>query len=146
MTTTNLTEKRAAIMWKIRAVAACQNAIFEAPPIPAFIDLATLGVQMNEFFETGAGKELFGERQQTAIDATRAIRMEMERLVRDALTEKQYSDAQADILAFARENPITDFARLETQSRLMSAAERTCSFELANLVYRGTIENREVPP
>lgn len=48
------------LMWKIYSEQSLQRAIFQASPIAAMIDTWVFTEQMNHYFTTGAGREVFG--------------------------------------------------------------------------------------
>ena len=49
-----------ALFWKMNAIPVAQGSIFSKDPFAAYIDIAVFSYQMKQYFETGAGKELFG--------------------------------------------------------------------------------------
>ena len=55
------------LLWKIHAEQALQKTIFQASPVAAMIDTWVLTSQLSNFFESGAGKTLFGPHQDVAI-------------------------------------------------------------------------------
>jgi hypothetical protein len=71
------------LMWKINAEQNLQHTIFQASPIAAMVDTWVFTEQMAQFFESGAGKNVFGEQQQTAIDVSNNLRIQFERTIKN---------------------------------------------------------------
>ncbi|PKH54196.1 chemotaxis protein [Shewanella sp. Choline-02u-19] len=70
------------LMWKINAEQNLQHTIFQASPTAAMVDTWVFTEQMVQFFESGAGKNVFGEQQQTAIDVSQHLRDQFERTIK----------------------------------------------------------------
>ncbi|MGS0682698.1 chemotaxis protein [Shewanella sp. 125m-7] len=107
------------LMWKINAEQNLQHTIFQASPTAAMVDTWVFTEQMAQFFETGAGKNLFAEQQQVAIDASIKLRDQFERTIKNFGAEnfkknqefvKQYvASHPIKDMAFARESAFTDW-------------------------------------
>ena len=69
--------KRNALLWKIHAVPACFHAAAREDAYVAYFDVAVLCRQMVQFFDGGAGRDLFGEQQPIAVDTSRRLLLEM---------------------------------------------------------------------
>jgi len=69
-----------ALRWKVDAIPATQKAVSQADPRAAFGDVWGLTAEMLLFFEEGAGKDLFGDSQSVAVDASRFLESEMYQL------------------------------------------------------------------
>jgi len=70
--------QRNALLWKIHAVPACFHAASRDDAYVAYFDLAVLCRQMLQFFDGGAGRDLFGDQQPIAIDTSRRLLLEMD--------------------------------------------------------------------
>jgi hypothetical protein len=79
--------KRRALLWKINAIPVAQNAIFRIDPLIALLDVWAFAVQMTDYFETGAGREDFGEWQPIAVDACRRIETHIAKVGNDLAGE-----------------------------------------------------------
>ena len=94
-----------ALRWKVNAIPAVQKAVFQADPIAAFGDAWGLTVEMLLFFEEGAGKDLFGDSQSFAVDASRFLESEMYQLVTSLVGSERAKARRADMYSWAREHP-----------------------------------------
>ncbi|ABV88058.1 hypothetical protein [Shewanella pealeana] len=107
------------LMWKINAEQNLQHTIFQSSPTAAMVDTWVFTEQMAQFFETGAGKNLFAEQQQVAVDASIKLRDQFERTIKNFGAEnfkknqefvKQYvASHPIKDMAFARESAFTDW-------------------------------------
>ena len=80
------------LRWKIGASTASRRAAYRPEPELALVDTWALAVQMEAFFRDGAGRALFGSRQQIALDTAVALARDA-----DALAARRLdSSAQAD--------------------------------------------------
>lgn len=96
---------RAALVWKTYAVPAIYRSSTLPDPLAAWLDSRVLTLQMLEYFETGAGRDLFGDLQPIAVNASRLLVDEFPRVARLA---GQEADPERDrrIIEYARERPI----------------------------------------
>jgi hypothetical protein len=97
--------RESALRWKVNAIPAIQKAVFKVEPIAALGDAWGLTVEMLLFFEEGAGKELFGESQSVAVDASRYLESEMYLLANDFIGSENAKERRAEMYSWARENP-----------------------------------------
>jgi len=102
--------RRHALMWKINAIQACFRAASRHDALGAFADLWILGAQMSEFFDTGAGRELFGSQQGVAVTTARAIEARLERtfasVFRPDGSDEGFRKARQVVDSFAKAHPI----------------------------------------
>jgi hypothetical protein len=105
--TTDLAVARNALTWKSYAVPAVYRASTLPDPLMAWIESRVLTYQMRDFFEKGNGRELFGEEQHLAVEATRFIEDQMYSAMElaDAKSDPELEDG---IREFAEENPLTN--------------------------------------
>jgi len=68
--TADLQVKRAAIRWKLGTSEAARRAALRTDPTLSLVDTWALACQMDQYFRTGEGRTLFGERQSTVTDTT----------------------------------------------------------------------------
>lgn len=71
--TTNRTVQRAALEWKIEAVPAMREALFQPDPLTALMDTWVLCNQMADYFETGPGKIALGDSSPAAVATCRRL-------------------------------------------------------------------------
>ena len=107
--------KENALLWKMNAIPAANQAIFLSDPMAALIDISALCIQMNNFLTGGNGKELFGELQYIASDATELLNDDVLKIWSVARGRVEFDSleiATSPIKEWARENPIEDISFL----------------------------------
>jgi hypothetical protein len=103
--------RRNALMWKARAIPASQSALFQQDPLVALIDIWVLTVQMKDFFETGEGRDAFGDLQYVAIDACDLLDSTIEAAARDMATEHaDFPKLRKQLNEFSRDYPIRSWS------------------------------------
>ncbi|MBE7214305.1 chemotaxis protein [Shewanella benthica] len=100
--------KSNALMWKINAEQALQRTIFQASPVAAMVDTWAFTAQMSEFYDTGAGKTLFGEQQAQVIETSRALEAQFEKTVKGFVSQSDFNNNRDFIKQYVLENPLTD--------------------------------------
>ncbi|QIR15615.1 chemotaxis protein [Shewanella aestuarii] len=103
-----ITLKSRTLMWKINSEQALQRTIFQASPLAAMIDTWVLSAQMNDFFTNGNGRQLFGEHQAIAIEASERLQANFERTIKGFVKPKEFTQYQAFIAKYVTEYPIMD--------------------------------------
>ena len=98
---------RNALLWKSYAVPAIYRSATLPDPLMAWIDSRVLTYQMRDYFETGKGKDLFGDLQPLALEGTRFIEGELERAM-ELSGQKMDQRLEDGIRQFAAENPLTN--------------------------------------
>ncbi|MHC4845117.1 MAG: hypothetical protein ACYTCU_03045 [Planctomycetota bacterium] len=104
--TDDRTTRRRTLTWKIQATEVGHQALLTEPPMSGFIDLWTLTIQMQAFFERGDGRDIFGDQQALAIDVAREQVRRIEALGGRLLDEGDLETAREAVYAFAAENPM----------------------------------------
>ncbi|MCK5407553.1 MAG: hypothetical protein KAJ37_08870, partial [Candidatus Krumholzibacteria bacterium] len=109
--------KRRALLWKINAIPVAQNAIFRIDPLIALLDIWTFDVQMSDYFETGAGREAFGEWQPIAVDACRRIETQIAAIGNDLAGEVTSNRGREFVVEWTKTHKIQDllFTRQSTR-------------------------------
>ncbi|MCG9732358.1 chemotaxis protein [Shewanella sp. Isolate13] len=97
------------LMWKINAEQNLQHTIFQASPTAAMVDTWVFTEQMAQFFESGAGKNLFGEQQQVAVDTSIKLRNQFERTIKK-FGAANFKKNQEFVQQYVAKNPIKDMA------------------------------------
>ena len=100
--------KSNALMWKINAEQALQRTIFQASPVAAMVDTWAFTAQMSEFYDTGAGKALFGEQQAQVIETSRALEAQFEKTVKGFVSQSDFNNNRNFIKQYVLDNPLTD--------------------------------------
>jgi hypothetical protein len=65
--------RRHALLWKMYAIPAAHEAVLLTDPALSIIDVWAFAMQMEEYFERGAGQNVFGPHQSIALDAVRRL-------------------------------------------------------------------------
>jgi hypothetical protein len=97
-----------ALVWKVNAIPAIQVAMYQPDPLVSYVEGWTLLVQMRQYFETGDGKDLFGDQQYLAIEALD----DGERRIREGVEALREELGNANLEQFvyrwADQNPLTN--------------------------------------
>jgi hypothetical protein len=72
--------RRAALLWKIEAVPALREALFQASPMMGIADAWVLTFQMTDYFEKGPGAKALGETHAIAVTTSQHLEAEMARV------------------------------------------------------------------
>ena len=65
--------RRHALLWKMYAIPAAHEAVLLPDPAVSLIDAVVFAAQMEEYFDRGAGQDVFGPHQAIALDAVRRL-------------------------------------------------------------------------
>jgi hypothetical protein len=106
--------KRNALLWKIHGIPACFHAALRDDAYVAYFDLAVLCRQMVQFFDGGAGREVFGDQQPIAIGTSRSLLDEMNVIADTFAPSPEFvREDQALMQSFVEKEPIQSlqFAR-----------------------------------
>jgi hypothetical protein len=99
--------RRRAALWKADGILALYAAAFRPDPLAGGLDLWVLVVQMNLYFNEGAGKGAFGAEQSIAIAAIKQMRTSVEQTAAlVSLGPEQLARTRAEVEEFARAHPI----------------------------------------
>jgi len=98
------------LRWKIGASVASRRAAYRPEPELALVDTWAFAVQMEAFFREGSGRELFGSRQQTALDAARALAQEADALAARRLAAGVLADYRKLVSDYAASERLSDLS------------------------------------
>ena len=98
--------KMNALEWKINVIPKAFESLVIIDPLAAGVDLTALCLQMEEFFTTGYGKNLFGEYQYIAINASKEIMKEVEKIGDEFSSNENRSKMRNQITEWVKANPI----------------------------------------
>src|SRR5262245_13680801 len=99
--------RRRALAFKVDAVPAVYAAAYRAEPLAATVDVWALAFQAVQYFDDGAGRDLFGDQQKLAREATRGLLAEVDEAIRRVATRPDVFDqARANVEGWARDHPI----------------------------------------
>ncbi len=102
--------KSNALMWKINAEQALQRTIFQASPVAAMVDTWAFTAQMSDFYDTGAGKGLFGEQQVQVVMTSKTLETQFEETVKSFLSESDFKNDHEFIKQYVQDNPLSSIA------------------------------------
>jgi len=101
--------KKAAIMWKIYGISAMNKAINLPDPIASFYNAWPLAKQTVIFFETGYGRESFGEYAGLALKASRELESNLDSILIDLAGMEDFIRTEPEVDEWAVQHPIEDF-------------------------------------
>ena len=96
----------AALNWKIEAVPALREALFQPGWNTAALDTLVLCIQMGDYFETGAGKAALGPASAQAAATCRAMQQEFTAVLASATFSGDVGQVTSFAQAWAAEHPI----------------------------------------
>lgn len=119
--------KENAILWKINAQAVAIDAIYKNQPTIAFIDMWAFTIQMENFFKTESGKQLFGSWIKPVLETATKMRTDIQTIAKKQFSKEEYKKIEAFINGYVKENPITDitFKRYPIYSVWLAKTEAT---------------------
>ena len=101
------------LRWKLGASKASQHAATQMAPMMALLDTWAFSEQMRQFFDTGAGAQLFGEDQSVARATAESLATDAQQLARGVSSDAELARYREFVERYAREHPLADlgFAR-----------------------------------
>jgi len=96
---------RRALRWATSVVPAAQSAAFQADPAAGLVDSWALAAQQRDFFETGLGKDVFGEWQHIPI-ATAHVQLEEIQTIARTLSPTEFDRMKGNVEEWVAKNPI----------------------------------------
>ena len=132
--------RRNALVWKANAIPALQSTTHHPDPLVSFIDGWTLMLMMQDYFETGRGRDLFREQQPIAVNAMRNAVQRVEANVRRTLEGRgEYQPFYDFVHDWAAENPLSNDLFLH-RSVAVAAADILGEQRMGGLSSLGTME------
>ena len=105
-TTTDVTVKKNALLWKMNAVPASLTATVHPDPLANLLDLWALSAQMEQYFNEGPGRELFGSQQGVAVAASRELTAAAIAMFRDFVPQDIFDKATPIVGAWVTAHPL----------------------------------------
>jgi hypothetical protein len=99
--------QRAALDWKIQAVPALREALFQPDPSLALMDAWVLLLQMSDYFDRGPGKKSMAGAGTRAAAACRQLEKDITRVAASATVSGDVSKARDFVRQWATDHPIT---------------------------------------
>ena len=154
--TTNPDIRFNALLWKANGVPVIRTASFQRDPVAAGLDVWALAVQMNDFFERGAGRTAFGDLQPIAIEASRqmvsrtldfaAATANEQGVKNGAQVVREWADAHPlEDLLFTRTSIAELWANVADERARGLAAIADINSQVADLLHRLTIYSALLP-
>lgn len=100
------------LLWKINAEEGLQRAAYQVSPTAALIDSWVFTEQMNQFFYSGAGSELFTTSEAKQVSQTLA--QEVDKLAKSLLKGSSYKATKQFVIDFAAQHPFEDLSFIRT--------------------------------
>ncbi len=101
--------RRYALLWKINGIPTVHKAAFQPDSFLSLLDLWVLSIQMQMFFEEGAGRAALGDWHTLALDGTEIMVALVDTLAREASADGDIEAGKAEITSWCRNHPIESF-------------------------------------
>ncbi|TPA07647.1 chemotaxis protein [Vibrio parahaemolyticus] len=100
------------LLWKINAEEGLQAAAYQVSPMAALIDTWVFTHQMNQFYATGAGRDIFATDEAKQVSAHLAN--EVDQLAQSLLKKEVYDKTKLFVADFVRQYPSADLSMIRT--------------------------------
>ncbi|EKL9960605.1 chemotaxis protein [Vibrio parahaemolyticus] len=100
------------LLWKINAEEGLQAAAYQVSPMAALIDTWVFIHQMNQFYATGAGRDIFATDEAKQVSAHLAN--EVDQLAQSLLKKEVYDKTKLFVADFVRQYPFADLSMIRT--------------------------------
>jgi hypothetical protein len=109
--------QRRALLWKMNSIPVAQSAIFRIDPVVALLDVWTFSVQMTDYYETGRGKDDFGQWQPIAVLACRRLEADIARIGAELAGDATSNRGKEFVEEWVKSHPIDNpfFVRESTR-------------------------------
>ncbi|ENV3693289.1 TPA: chemotaxis protein [Vibrio parahaemolyticus] len=100
------------LLWKINAEEGLQAAAYQVSPMAALIDTWVFTHQMNQFYATGAGRDIFATDEAKQVSAHLAH--EVDQLAQSLLKKEVYNKTKLFVADFVKQYPFADLSMIRT--------------------------------
>ncbi|HBB9959658.1 TPA: chemotaxis protein [Vibrio parahaemolyticus] len=100
------------LLWKINAEEGLQAAAYQVSPMAALIDTWVFTHQMDQFYATGAGRDIFATDEAKQVSAHLAN--EVDQLAQSLLKKEVYDKTKLFVADFVRQYPFADLSMIRT--------------------------------
>ncbi|EJU9837081.1 chemotaxis protein [Vibrio parahaemolyticus] len=100
------------LLWKINAEEGLQAAAYQVSPMAALIDTWVFTHQMNQFYATGAGRDIFATDEAKQVSAHLA--KEVDQLAQSLLKKEVYDKTKLFVADFVKQYPFADLSMIRT--------------------------------
>lgn len=121
--------QRRTLRWKLGMTPAINQAAFLPESVSAYVGMLTLATSMQEYLATGAGREVFGEQQQLAVDASNEIVTAAVELGERFLNPKELARITKQVQDLVKAQPIRGEFVAENAQSLISTTATSPTFD-----------------
>lgn len=133
-TTSDRAVRREALLWKMQAVPALHEALFQPNPMTAAGDAWAFTFQMADYFDKGPGARAMGEARGIALAASQRLEAEMARVAASLTISGDVSRTREYVRNWAASHPITQsIAARESALSDVMEKELAASFSTTEL-------------
>ncbi|EHR0225529.1 chemotaxis protein [Vibrio parahaemolyticus] len=100
------------LLWKINAEEGLQAAAYQVSPMAALIDTWVFTHQMNQFYATGVGRDIFATDEAKQVSAHLAN--EVDQLAQSLLKKEVYDKTKLFVADFVKQYPFADLSMIRT--------------------------------
>ncbi|HGS4500143.1 TPA: chemotaxis protein [Vibrio parahaemolyticus] len=100
------------LLWKINAEEGLQAAAYQVSPMAALIDTWVFTHQMNQFYATGAGRDIFATDEAKQVSAH--LTNEIDQLAQSLLKKEVYDKTKLFVADFVKQYPFADLSMIRT--------------------------------
>ncbi|HFD4276414.1 TPA: chemotaxis protein [Vibrio parahaemolyticus] len=100
------------LLWKINAEEGLQATAYQVSPMAALIDTWVFTHQMNQFYATGAGRDIFATDEAKQVSAHLAN--EVDQLAQSLLKKEVYDKTKLFVADFVKQYPFADLSMIRT--------------------------------
>ncbi|TOF33733.1 chemotaxis protein [Vibrio parahaemolyticus] len=100
------------LLWKINAEEGLQAAAYQVSPMAALIDTWVFTHQINQFYATGAGRDIFATDEAKQVSAHLAN--EVDQLAQSLLKKEVYDKTKLFVADFVKQYPFADLSMIRT--------------------------------
>lgn len=100
------------LLWKINAEEGLQSSAYQVTPMAGLIDTWVFAHQVDEFFSTGAGSNLFATDE--AKKVSEQLAYEVDKLAQSVLKKEVYDNTKRFVSDFVKQHPFSDLSMLRT--------------------------------
>ena len=100
------------LLWKINAEEGLQTAAYQVSPMAGLIDTWVFAHQVDQFYSTGAGSNLFATDE--AKNVSVSLANEVDKLAESLLKEEVYDNTKRFVADFVKQHPFADLSMIRT--------------------------------
>ena len=116
--------RKRTVYWKLFTIPLCRKAVYQQAPVASLIDLWSFCAQMRQFFESGDGREAFGEWTPIATSASTELEEDITRIATEIIAADLFPKARAAVDEFVERHPIRGrFARYSARPVMVRASD-----------------------